>query len=423
MRLPHSLTQPLSRVFFAILVTAFVTMLPFGAQAATQQLTCTPSSLTFGAVEIGQAETQLITLTNSGSTSVAVTAMDISGTEFTMPQVTLPFTLFAGESISFGVAFAPTAAVWTGGKVTFVSNASNPDLRVVLGGAGETGENATASPSSVSFGDVAVGTSSSQTVVLTNDRPWKTKLSSLKTWGSGFSISGLATPVTLDGGQSVTVKVTFTPQAAGVASGGIFVSGPQLNVPFSGTGTGTDAAGQLTITPATVNFGNVPVGVTQKQSITMGASGTSVTVSSGAVSNGQFVLESATFPLTIPAGQTASFNLAFTPKSSGTQSGSLSFSSNASNSQVIESLTGDGTTTQYSVALSWNSTSGVAGYNVYRSTSATGTYAKLNPSVSANTAYTDSTVASGQTYYYAATSVNSGGQESARSSPVQASIP
>ena len=93
MRLPHSLTQPLSRVFFAILVTAFVTMLPFGAQAATQQLTCTPSSLTFGAVEIGQAETQLITLTNSGSTSVAVTAMDISGTEFTMPQVTLPLSL------------------------------------------------------------------------------------------------------------------------------------------------------------------------------------------------------------------------------------------------------------------------------------------------------------------------------------------
>jgi hypothetical protein len=266
-----------------------------------------------------------------------------------------------------------------------------------------------------------VGTSSSQTVVLTNDRPWKAKLSSLKTWGSGFSISGLATPMTLDGGQSVTVKVTFTPQAAGVASGGIFVSGPQLNVPFSGTGT--DAASQLTITPATVNFGNVPVGTTQKQTITMGASGTSVTVSSDSVSSAQFVLEGATFPLTIPAGQTASFNLAFTPKSSGAQSGSLSFSSNASNSHVIESLTGDGTTTQYSVVLSWNSTSGVAGYNVYRSPSATGTYAKLNPSVSANTAYTDSTVASGQTYYYAATSVNSGGQESARSSPVQASVP
>jgi fibronectin type 3 domain-containing protein len=40
------------------------------------------------------------------------------------------------------------------------------------------------------------------------------------------------------------------------------------------------------------------------------------------------------------------------------------------------------------------------------------------------TAYTDTTVVSGQTYYYAATSVNSSGQESALSTPpVQVVIP
>ena len=66
----------------------------------------------------------------------------------------------------------------------------------------------------------------------------------------------------------------------------------------------------------------------------------------------------------------------------------------------------------------------MAGYNVYRSTSASGTYSKINSSLDANTAYTDSTVISGQTYYYEATSVNSGGQESARSAPpVKATIP
>jgi fibronectin type 3 domain-containing protein len=44
--------------------------------------------------------------------------------------------------------------------------------------------------------------------------------------------------------------------------------------------------------------------------------------------------------------------------------------------------------------------------------------------VNPNTAYTDSTVVSGQTYYYAATSVNSSGQESALSTPpVEAAIP
>jgi fibronectin type 3 domain-containing protein len=79
---------------------------------------------------------------------------------------------------------------------------------------------------------------------------------------------------------------------------------------------------------------------------------------------------------------------------------------------------------QYSVNLSWNASSGVSGYNIYRSTSANGSYAKVNPTLDANTTYTDSSVASGQTYYYEATAVNSSGQESARSTPpVQAAIP
>jgi fibronectin type 3 domain-containing protein len=64
------------------------------------------------------------------------------------------------------------------------------------------------------------------------------------------------------------------------------------------------------------------------------------------------------------------------------------------------------------------------GYNVYRSTAANGKYSKINSTVNPNTAYVDSTVVSGQTYYYAATSVSSAGQESALSTPaVAASVP
>jgi fibronectin type 3 domain-containing protein len=66
----------------------------------------------------------------------------------------------------------------------------------------------------------------------------------------------------------------------------------------------------------------------------------------------------------------------------------------------------------------------VAGYNVYRSTTANGTYSKINSTLDPNAAFTDGTVVSGQTYYYAATSVTSGGMESAPSTPaVQATVP
>jgi chitinase len=156
----------------------------------------------------------------------------------------------------------------------------------------------------------------------------------------------------------------------------------------------------------------------------MSASGAAVIVSSDSSSNSQFILEGAAFPLTIAAGSSVTFNVAFTPTSSGAESGTLAFASNANSASGPASLSGTGTVTTYSVNLSWNASSDVAGYNVYRSTSATGTYAKINPSVDANTAYTDSTVVAGQTYYYEATSVNSSGQESARSTPpVVAAVP
>jgi fibronectin type 3 domain-containing protein len=149
-----------------------------------------------------------------------------------------------------------------------------------------------------------------------------------------------------------------------------------------------------------------------------------VTVSSDSSSSAQYVLNGAAFPLTIPAGQSASFNVAFTPTNSGTVAGALVFSSNASDAQASESLTGTGTAQVYSVNLWWNAANDVVGYNVYRSTSATGSYAKVNSSLDPTTAYTDSGVASGQTYYYAATSVNSGGMESAKSTPpVVAAVP
>jgi fibronectin type 3 domain-containing protein len=118
-----------------------------------------------------------------------------------------------------------------------------------------------------------------------------------------------------------------------------------------------------------------------------------------------------------------SFGVAFTPQSSGTVSGSLSLSSTASNAQATEPLTGVGTQTAYTVGLSWNPSSAAVGYNVYRSTSSTGSYSKINSALDNNTAYADSTVAAGNTYYYAATSVNSSGTESSLSTPVQVAVP
>ncbi|MCU1302935.1 MAG: hypothetical protein JWQ87_3219 [Candidatus Sulfotelmatobacter sp.] len=380
-------------------------------------------TLTFGQVPIGQMERLLVVLSNSSQTSVTVSASKSTGTEFSVSGLSLPLILSPGESAVVGVTFSPTTSGWTAGKVLFNSNASNPTLQLRLQGTGTTSDALTAVPSTASFGNIALGTSSTLPIVLTNNHRSSVKVFALQETGSEFSVNGPSLPTNLQAGQSITVKVTFTPQTAGTSGGSVFVTGPALVIPLTGTGTVT-TLGQLGITPSPINFGNVPVGTTQTQTLTMSATGASVTVSSDASSNSQFSLEGASLPFTIPAGQNISFNVAFAPKASGTISGSLAFTSNASNSQVLESLTGAGTVTPHSVDLSWNAAPNVAGYNIYRSITASGTYTRINSTLDPNTAYSDSTVVSGQTYYYEATSVNSAGQESTRSEPpVAASIP
>ena len=531
MRLPLSFTHPISiRVFSIVTFIMIATLLSLCQAAAAQQLSSWPSALNFGNVQLGQNETQLVVLKNNGSTNVTVTAIKVLGNEFSASNISVPFTVAAGRSVSLNVKFSPTVSGWSGGWADFISNASNSSLGVQLQGDGQTSSTLTASPSVVSFGQVAVGASSTRTVVLTNDRHYKVQIYGWQAKGGGFSVTGPALPLTLNSGQSVTVKAKFTPSSAGISSGDIFVSNEGLNIPLSGTGTTTNTGGQLSVSPWTVNFGNVNVGSTVTKSITMSATGASVTVASDFSSNSEFVIsgpvsvpftipagQSMTFkvafkptgsgtvtgtvqlksnaadssvnvdlsgdgttttvgqlsisptsvnfgnvnvgstethaitmsatgapvtvssdasssshfvvsgvslPFTIPAGQSKSFNVGFAPTAAGTVSGSVSFNSNAATAKVVESVTGTGTTAQYSVNLSWNASAGVAGYNLYRSTSASGSYVKINSSLDANTAYVDNSVSAGKTYYYEATAVDANGQESGRSNPpVSASIP
>jgi uncharacterized repeat protein (TIGR03803 family) len=79
----------------------------------------------------------------------------------------------------------------------------------------------------------------------------------------------------------------------------------------------------------------------------------------------------------------------------------------------------------HSVGLSWDpSTSkNIIGYNVYRGPTANGPFTKINSQLDPNTSYTDTTVQSGQTYFYAATAVDNQNVESDYSNLGEAIIP
>jgi hypothetical protein len=183
--------------------------------------------------------------------------------------------------------------------------------------------------------------------------------------------------------------------------------------------------GDLSLNPATLNVGSVPVGSSGTASGSLTAAGSIVTITAATSSNPAFTISGLLLPATIPVGANVFFTVTFSPTTAGAETATLTFTSNATVSPTIEALTGTGTPV-HSVNLSWNgsTSSNISGYNIYRAVyspapvNACGSFAKINPLLNASTAYTDSNVTDGTAYCYAATAVNTSNEESGYSNIV-----
>ncbi|HXP16710.1 MAG TPA: hypothetical protein VN868_06380 [Terriglobales bacterium] len=107
-----------------------------------------------------------------------------------------------------------------------------------------------------------------------------------------------------------------------------------------------------------------------------------------------------------------------------TSTGHFTVNGGGATKTVTVSLTLTSAAAQHSVALSWtaSSASNPVSYKMYRST-ATGASDGLLASAVSGTAYTNRTVQPGTVYYYAVTTVNSAGQESAFSNHIRVTVP
>ena len=402
-----------------------VTLPVSGTGVTSGQLTTNPTSLAFGSVQVGNSTSLSEMLTNSGGSSLTISAAAASGTGFSLSGLTLPLTLNAGQSTSFTVLFSPTASGAASSSVSITSNGANPNLSIPLSGTGVTQGALAANPTSLAFGSVQVGNSTSLSQTLTNTGGSTVTISQANLTGTVFSVSGLNLPLTLTANQSVTFTATFAPTSAGAASGNLSVVSNASNSPLNIALTGTEtAAGQLAVSPTSLSFGNVVVGSSSSLNGTLNASGASVTVTSASLNNGEFVLSGISLPATLAAGQSTPFTVTFTPQASGATSASLSFVSNVSNSPTAQSMTGTGAPPpQHAVDLTWNASTNAVGYNVYRGSVSGGLYSKINSALEGSTAYTDNTVTAGQIYYYVARAVDGSGNESGYSNQAQAVIP
>ena len=287
-------------------------------------------------------------------------------------------------------------------------------------------------PCSHSFGNVAIGSSSTYSIPLTNTGSTTLSITYKSRGGSsGFWYGTFTLPIEIQPGASVELPVIFKPTASGSSTGVMTLQSTakdsSLSIDLTGTGVAKNSAAPvLGVTPATLSFGNVTVGSSASLQATLTASNAAVTISSDASTSSEFVLSGLSLPATIAAGKSVAVTIKFTPNASGAASGQAGFTSNATGSPTVEQLTGTGVaqSSSHYVSLSWNAaTVNPAGYNVFRGTSSGGPYETINTALEASTNYTDNTVVAGTTYYYVASAVNAQGEESAYSNVVKVVIP
>ena len=201
------------------------------------------TSINFGNGVVGRTSSQVLTISNTGATTLGITQVNTSGSgSFSVSGFSLPLNVNAGKQTTITATFLPASVGIASGNISIVSNAPTSPTLVGLSG---TGIAATLtlgiSPTSLSFGNVTTGTSSqTQNVTITNTGNANVKISQITVSGAGYSVTGGSTPVTLSPSQSTTMVTQFSPTVAGSVNGGISVvsnaNGSPASVSLSGTG-------------------------------------------------------------------------------------------------------------------------------------------------------------------------------------------
>jgi len=313
------------------------------ATTAQPGLTLSPASFNFGSVVDGQTKSQTITLSNPGTAVLTVASLSVTGSAYSVSGLTTPATVPAGGSATFSVLFTPTTNGALSGAVSIASDAPNSPNLLALSGTGTAATvTVAANPGSLTFSNVNAGSSSAQSVTVSNTGNTAVTLSQITVNAKDFQISGLNTPVNLAVGQNAAMAVSFSPTAAEHVSGNITL----LN--SAGTTTVIAVSGSaiqpaLTITPSSANFGNVTVGSPATQTLQLMNSGTAtLTATQVGVAGSGFTIGTLSLPITLSPGQATTFNVQFDPASAGNATGNLSIVSNAPNSPATVALSGTG---------------------------------------------------------------------------------
>jgi hypothetical protein len=320
-------------------------MLTGSTASAAQQLTISPASHNFGNATVNTVANAALTLTNSGGANLTISRIAVSGTGFDASPIKVPATVPAGGNIVLDLTFSPrTTGNFSGAVAVSSDDANTPTATVTLAGTAtnQTIGKLTATPAALNFNNVKEGSTASAVTTLKNVGTANVTLSQINLSGTGFSASGIATPLLVVPGESLTLTVKYSPTSTRTSSGDISLVSAQGGI-TSVSVSGTVAQSGLTLSPASINFGTAVTGVANTQTVQIANPGSiPVTITAANISGAGFSTSGLAVPLILSAGKAATFNVQFDPKSAGASAGSLYLVSDATNPPSAIALSGAG---------------------------------------------------------------------------------
>ena len=320
-----------------------------GTGLAPGALTLAPGTLTYSGVVGSTSGPQTVTVTNTGGSTLTLPAATITGTnpgDYTFSS-NCPVTLAPnGGNCTIQVTFTPAAAGLRPAQLQQSDGVTGDPPQVVsLNGTGLAPGSVAFSPTSVNFGSVVEGSSSSAaTLTATNSGGVTVHLQPATITGD-YTIGTNNCVSTLGPGLSCTLNITFTPTTYGTRTGTLTLPSDATNSPATASFTGTGLTpAAVTLSPSSFTFPSTVVGaVSAKQAFTATNSGgvtAQLQASTLSSSNYQIVSNGTTCTGTLAPGATCTLQVAFAPTAAGDQPGTLSLPGTFTGSPATATLDG-----------------------------------------------------------------------------------
>jgi len=325
-------------------------------------LSLSATSLSYGTEAVGgTSNSQQVTLTNTGTSTVVIGSIVFSGpnvNQFAFANNCGTSIIVGGNCIIHG-HFAPTTAGPKTAVITITDNAIGSPQTIAISGTG-AGPTDTLSATSISFGSINVGSSSSQqSVTVTNSGTAALSIASIAVGGANANQFAFTNTCgsSLAVGSSCSIQGYFEPTSAGPMAAAITLTDSASDSPqtIALSGTGVSASQSLSFSATSIPFGPTTVGTwSPLQLVTMTNNGaTTITISGIAVTGAnasQFVFAN-DCGTSLAAGASCTIHGHFQPTSTGPLTAAVTITDSAPASPQSIALTGTGVASSTPVTL------------------------------------------------------------------------